>query len=96
MILAEVTYIPIGPGTSASKYINAALEEFKKSGIKFYPNSMGTVLEAKTIDEIFDVVKRGEKAILSMGIKRVETYIKIDDRIDVENSAERKLKALKY
>ncbi|PYB68258.1 hypothetical protein DMB44_04955 [Thermoplasma sp. Kam2015] len=96
MILAEVTYIPIGSGTSASKYINAALEEFKKSGINFYPNSMGTVLEVKTIDEIFDVVKRGEKAILSMGIKRVETYIKIDDRIDVENSAERKLKAIKY
>ncbi|KAA8923093.1 MTH1187 family thiamine-binding protein [Thermoplasma sp.] len=96
MILAEVTYVPIGLGTSASRYINAALEEFKRYGIKFYPNSMGTVLEAGTLDEIFEAVKRGERAILSMGIKRVETYVKIDDRIDVENTAERKIKALKY
>ncbi|BAB60110.1 hypothetical protein [Thermoplasma volcanium GSS1] len=96
MILAEITYIPIGEGTSASKYVNAALAEFKKMGIAFYPNSMGTVIEAKDLETIFEAVKRGEEAIIQKGIKRVETYLKIDHRIDAENSVQKKISELKY
>ncbi|MGC8609011.1 MAG: MTH1187 family thiamine-binding protein [Thermoplasmata archaeon] len=95
MILAEVTYVPVGKGTSASIYVNAALEEFKKTGIKFYTNSMGTVLEAETMDSIFEAVKKGEERILDMGIKRVETYVKIDHRTDEENSVEKKMKEIR-
>ncbi len=95
MILAEITYVPVGEGTSASIYVNAALEEFKKSGIRFYTNSMGTVVEAESLDRIFEAVKRGEERILGMGIKRVETYIKIDHRIDKENTVDGKMKEIK-
>ncbi len=95
MILAEITYVPVGEGTSASIYVNAALEEFKKSGIRFYTNSMGTVIEAESLDRIFEAVKRGEERILGMGIKRVETYIKIDHRIDKENTVDGKMKEIK-
>ncbi len=95
MILAEITYVPVGEGTSASIYVNAALEEFRKSGIRFYTNSMGTVLEASSLDMIFEAVKRGEERILGMGIKRVETYIKIDHRTDKDNTVEGKMKEIR-
>lgn len=94
MILAEVTYITVGTGVSAGEYVRVALDFFKKSGIRYYPNSMSTVLEANTMDEIFDIVKGAENELIEKGVRRVETLIKIDHRVDIENTVERKLKAI--
>ncbi len=94
MILVDVTYYPIGKGTSAAKYVKAALTVLKASGLKVYPGSMATVIEGNTLDEIFNVIKQGEETIISMGIERVETIIKVDHRLDLENSVERKMKAI--
>jgi uncharacterized protein (TIGR00106 family) len=94
MILAEVTYYPIGDGISAAKYVKEALNTLKETGLRIYPGSMSTVIEGKTLDEIFFAIKKGEEKIISMGIKRVETIIKIDHRLDIENSVERKMKAI--
>ena len=94
MILADVTYYPIGDGTSASKYVRAALSTLQSSGLKIYPGSMSTVIEGSNLDEIFSAIKKGEETIISMGIKRVETIIKIDHRLDIENTVDRKLKAI--
>lgn len=94
MILAEVTYITIGKGTSAAEYVRKALSSFKNSGIKYYPNSMSTVIEAPTMDEIFNAVKVAETELISAGVPRVITTLKIDHRVDLENTVERKLKAI--
>jgi len=94
MIIAEVTFTPIGKGESVGDYVIEALKTFKKLGIKFIPNSMGTVIEANSIDEIFDAVKEAERSIIKMGVKRLDTIMKIDHRIDKENSSEIKLKRI--
>lgn len=94
MILAEVTYITVGTGVSAREYVKSAIDFFKKSGLKYYPNSMSTVLEANTMEEIFDVIRGAENELIEKGVKRVETIIKIDHRVDIENTVERKLKAI--
>jgi uncharacterized protein (TIGR00106 family) len=94
MIVADVTYYPIGEGTSASKYVKAALEVFERSRIKYYPNGMATVLEADTVGEILDVIKKGEEAIIAMGIPRIETIIRIDHRLDRDNSVSHKISAI--
>lgn len=94
MILAEVTFIPVDIGTSGSKYVRMALEVFAKDGIRYYPNSMGTVLEDESMDRIMEVIKKAEAALIRNGVKRLETAIKIDHRIDVENSVSRKLSSI--
>ncbi|MCL4345395.1 MAG: MTH1187 family thiamine-binding protein [Candidatus Thermoplasmatota archaeon] len=94
MIVADVTYYPIGEGTSASRYVKAALEVFSRSGIKFYPNGMATVIEGNTVKEILDVIEKGEKAIIEMGIPRIETIIKIDHRLDKDNSVSHKVSSI--
>jgi uncharacterized protein (TIGR00106 family) len=94
MIIAEVTFTPIGKGESVGDYVIEALKTFKKLGIKFIPNSMGTVIEANSIDEIFEAVKEAERSIIKMGVKRLDTILKIDHRIDKENSSEIKLKRI--
>lgn len=94
MIIADVTFYPIGKGVSAGETIKEAISKLRESGVKCYPNSMATVLEAKTLDEIFNAISKVEAFIVSQGFQRVETIVKVDHRIDLENTVERKLKAI--
>lgn len=94
MIVADVTFYPIGTGVSAGETIRAAIVKLRETGIKCYPNSMATVLEARTLDEVFSAVSKVEAFIVSKGFKRVETIVKVDHRLDIENTVERKLKAI--
>ncbi|MEM2135088.1 MAG: MTH1187 family thiamine-binding protein [Candidatus Jordarchaeaceae archaeon] len=95
MIIAEISTFPIGEGTSLSKYVKAAIKALMDSGVKVIPGAMSTVIEAETLDEIFNATKMAHEAILKMGAKRVATSLRIDDRRDVEATAEKKLKAIK-
>ena len=94
MILTEVTYITIGKGVSAADYVNMALDYFRKSGVKFYPNSMSTVIETKTVEDAFRIIAGAENTLIKAGVPRIETVIKMDHRIDLENSVDRKLEAI--
>lgn len=94
MILLEVTFIPVGVGISGSEYVKLALESFKEDRVKFYPNSMGTVLEDVSLDKLFSSVSKAEKKIMEHGVKRLETAIKIDHRVDLENTVQRKLDSI--
>jgi uncharacterized protein (TIGR00106 family) len=95
MIVADVTFYPIGSGVSAGKTIKGAIEKLKEGKVECYPNSMATVIEANTLDDLFASIKKAEKFIISEGFQRVETILKIDHRIDVENTVERKINAIK-
>lgn len=94
MIIADVTFYPIGKGVSAGETIGAAIAKLRESGVKCYPNSMATVLEANTLDEIFGAISKAESFIVSKGFQRVETIVKVDHRLDLENTVERKLKVI--
>lgn len=94
MIIADVTFYPIGKGVSAGKAIKAAVAKLRESGLKCYPNSMATVIEARSVDEIFSAISGAEAFLVSEGFERVETIVKIDHRLDVENTVERKLKSI--
>ena len=94
MIIAELTLTPLGVGTSVSKYVKKAIEVIKNSGLKYKPTPMSTVIEVKTLEEIFNVVKEAEEAMLKSGAKRVIIDIKIDHRIDKDATMNSKLKAI--
>ncbi|MEM3676130.1 MAG: MTH1187 family thiamine-binding protein [Thermoplasmataceae archaeon] len=96
MVVADVTFYPIGKGTSAGPAVKAAIEAMKSENVQLFPNSMATVIQANTLDEIFQCVKRGEEALVKLGFKRIETIIRIDHRLDADNSVDHKLKAIGY
>ena len=60
MIVADVTFYPIGTGVSAGKVIKGAIEKLKEGNIKCYPNSMATVIESETMDDLFNSIKNAE------------------------------------
>jgi len=95
MIVADFSLVPMGTGTSAGKYIRAVYEMLEESGIKFVPGPNSTSLEAKTFEEIFDVIRRSNEKLKEMGVQRVITSVDIDYRLDKEISIESKLGASK-
>ena len=95
MIVAELSMIPMGTGTSASKYVRAVHQVLKESGLKFVPSPMCTVVEAGSMAEVFKVVERADEVLVGMGVGRIITTVKIDHRLDKEISIETKMGALK-
>ena len=55
---------------------------------------MSTVVEARSLDEIFQAVKLGEQAMIDMGAKRIIIDIKIDHRLDKDATMESKKRAV--
>lgn len=78
MIIAELTITPI-VGTELTPYIDAAVNEIKKSGLKYEVDAMGTTIEGD-FDKVFEVIKNAHSAVKAVGADRVLTEIRIDDR----------------
>ena len=58
MIIAEVTVSVLGEGSSIGRFVRVAVESLKKSGLKTVSGPNSTSIEAPTLDEILDAVKR--------------------------------------
>jgi len=94
MIIGEISTAPLDKGVHLRKYVKAAVNAIKKTGVKYETSAMSTTFEAKNLDESFRVVKDAHNAIINLGSQRVYTIVKIDDRRDVDATMETKLKGL--
>lgn len=91
MAIAAVNIVPLGVGTSVSKYVAEAEKVILgRPGIKRQLGPMFTTLEGD-LDEIMKAVREMQEAIFETGADRVMTTIKIDDRRDVKATMEAKL-----
>ena len=86
--------IPMGSGTSASRYVKAIHEVLKGSGINFVPGPMSTSLEAESLEELFRIIDAANGRLKDMGVQRIITNIRIDYRLDKEISILSKLGAV--
>jgi len=94
MIIAEFAIFPTSEGVSVSKYVKKAIEEIKKLGIHHETGGMSTVMEAETLEEIFEAVKRAYNAIVDMGARRIHIDLRIDHRLDKDATIESKKRAV--
>jgi uncharacterized protein (TIGR00106 family) len=95
MIVADLRMIPMGSGTSTSKYVRAVYEVLQDSGANFLPGPMSTTVETETMDDLFRIVEKANKRLAKMGVQRIITTVHIDWRLDKEISMESKLSASK-
>ena len=84
MILAEVSIVPLGEGTSVGKFVKAAIRALRESGVRILVGPMSTTIEVKNLLELNVALSSAHEAMFSLGAKRVVTSIKIDDRRDKE------------
>lgn len=97
LVIADFSIIPIGHNeTSVGRYVAEAIKAFDSiEGLYYDVTPMGTVLGADNLDTILIAVKRAHEAVLAKGIKRVESTLRIDDRVDKPRSMDDKVSAIK-
>lgn len=96
-VIADFSIIPVGHGkTSIGRYVAAAIAAMKRiEGLKYNITPMGTVLEADSLETILEAVKVAHEAVVAMGISRVESTLRIDDRRDKPRTMKDKVSAVK-
>ncbi|MDY6911097.1 MAG: MTH1187 family thiamine-binding protein [Chloroflexota bacterium] len=95
MAVAEVSIVPIGTGSpSVSKYVARVVQVLQnQEEIKYEFTPMGTILEGD-VHGIFDLVQRMHRSAFDGEVLRVATTLKIDDRLDKDQSMNGKLSSL--
>jgi uncharacterized protein (TIGR00106 family) len=91
MIVAEFSTIPMGTGTSASRYVLAIYEVLRESGVTFVPGPMSTAIETNGFEQLFKMIEKVNQKLADMGVQRIITSIHIDYRLDKDISIESKL-----
>jgi len=79
MLVAEIIVTPV-VGDELRPYIDAAIDEVRKSGLNYEVEPMGTTVEGE-LDQVLDVVKKAHEAVRRKGASRVLTEVRIDDRV---------------
>ncbi|MFA4647716.1 MTH1187 family thiamine-binding protein [Pyrococcus kukulkanii] len=92
-VIIEFSLIPLGE-VSVSKYIAQAIKLLDKKGVKYQLTPMGTIIEVDDFKDGLEVVREAHELMFKLGIKRVVTYIKIDDRRDKDRHMEDKVKSV--
>lgn len=94
MAQLEISILSLGrPGTSASEFVAAAIRVARESGLSYQLTAMGTILEGD-LETVLDVARRMHEAPFAMGIQRVYSVIKIDDRRDRESTLDGKVRSV--
>lgn len=80
-----VSVIPIGVGTSLSKYVAACETVFAEAGLEAQLHAHGTNLEGEW-DDVFGAIKKAVETVHAMGAPRVSTHLKLGTRTDRQAS----------
>jgi uncharacterized protein (TIGR00106 family) len=81
-MIADITIIPIGTGSaSVSRYVRAAFEVLKQSGLKYQVGPMSTSVEGDW-DTVMATIRRMQESCFKLGAVRLATTIKVDERRD--------------
>ena len=97
MITADLCIIPMGIEESGvGDYVSKAVQIIEESGLNYQITAMGTQIEADDLKILYEVCANVQESIFEMGVPRVYTVLKIDDRRDRENrTLEEKVKSVK-
>ena len=96
MITCDFAILPVGcDSTECKDYVTAAVQVVKDSGLNCQLTGMGTQIEAENLKDLYDVIAKAQEAVFEVGVGRVYTVIKVDDRRDMENrTLEAKIKTV--
>ena len=89
-----VTVIPIGVGTSLSRYVVACERVFAQAGLDPQLHAHGTNVEGEW-DDVFAAVRKCVETLHAMGAPRISTHLKIGTRTDRPESGEEMVRSVK-
>ena len=93
-MIVQLQIIPLGVGTSLSRYIAAVEQVIERSGLPSTVHAMGTNIEGEW-EDISALIMACHDKLESMGVPRIATTVHISDRRDKRVTMEQKLDSLK-
>jgi uncharacterized protein (TIGR00106 family) len=92
MLVVEIAVDPVGTGsTSVGGYVEAAVKVIRSYGYRYQVNPMGTCIEVPSFAALGQLLENIHNELARLGVMRIVTTVRIDDRRDAENSMEKKL-----
>ena len=86
MITCDFAILPVGSETTECKdYVTAAVQSIKDSGLNYQLTGMGTQIESENLSELYEAIANAQEAVFKLGVGRVYTVIKVENRRDAEN-----------
>ncbi len=92
-VIVDLCVVPIGVGVSLAKYIAACERVITEAGLKSQLHANGTDIEGEW-DDVFAAVKRCHEVVHKMGAPRIVTSMRINSRVDKEQSMEDKINSV--
>ena len=96
---AEISIIPITTkgDTSMSKEIALVYNAINQiQDLKTILTAMGTQIESNKLDNILEAIKISHTTLRNIGIERIISSIRIDERSDSTNTLEGKINSVKF
>lgn len=95
VVHAEISVIPITGSSSMSEQVAAAFDAINKTeGIKATLTPLGTQVEAKDIDAVLNAIRAAHGAAQAAGAARIISSIRIDQRMDKDQTLEDKVRSV--
>jgi uncharacterized protein (TIGR00106 family) len=80
-VIAELTVVPIGVGTSLSDYVAVCEQILAEADLSVQLHANGTNVEGEW-DAVFAALRRCHEEIHKLGAPRIYTTVKVGTRID--------------
>ena len=84
MPVVSLKVIPVGVGTSVSRYIARVIALLEEHGYRPMVTPDTTVIQVNDLSEVGAILRIVHDELYSMGVARIVTVVMVDDRRDVE------------
>ena len=99
VITAEISIIPIrlnNKTTGMSKEIAAVYDAIKEiKDTKITLTGMGTQIETRNLERILKIIEVSHKTLREIGVKRIISSVRIDERLDKSQTLNNKIRSVK-
>ncbi|GFP78005.1 MTH1187 family thiamine-binding protein [Clostridium fungisolvens] len=82
MVIVDIAVMPLVPCASEDemyKVVDKVIEYIGQSGLKYEVGAMSTTIEGE-LDKVFEVIKKAHRIPFDLGIDRVVTVVRLDER----------------
>ena len=97
VIVAEISLVPLTKGkVSMSDEIAVAFRAIRETrGLKVTLTGMGTLVESPDLKTILNAVEAAHEAVKKVGVSRIVSTIRIDQRLDKKHTLEDRVQVVK-
>ncbi len=93
-VMIDICIVPVGVGTSVSKYVAKCQDIFKEAKLSYAMHSYGTNVEGEW-DEVMAAVKKCHEEIHEMGAPRITSSMRLGTRTDRNQTMQDKIDSVR-